>query len=458
MNELHLMRPLQVNLPYEPHKWKYSILYFYAVFVAYLCDGGVAFFMRGVFSPWRQLLALGLFFILFRFPKKYLGKSGRTFLLIASTFIVWFVFRACITFLFSNIGAMRIAYSFWGITIGIPFFILPTMYALRRGDPVSLFWKILLLGGFFGCGLLFDGISGGFFNFLKADVIAYSVDVDDLIRYSFLAQLLTSIGIVGSLFCALSLYLVSKAKTTVGQLIALGCGFVFLLGSWFTGSRQIFIPLLGVYLAGLPAYIFFAKGRKILLIPCLLVIVPLAAISGKNFLVEHSQDEIAERFTVENISEDSRTETWKQGCRDIFLNPKVLFWGNQFAYTGGGGTSDAGERGSHYENTFLAQINNTGIIQGLYVVFPIFFILKKMKDAGRKKTFFDFTMLLFLAVYILTSLVSPNGVGITALPALYFIAGIYNVRDYFVPPRVTRRAPVATSPFHQLSLSPERMR
>ena len=24
MNELHLMRPLQVNLPYEPHKFRYS--------------------------------------------------------------------------------------------------------------------------------------------------------------------------------------------------------------------------------------------------------------------------------------------------------------------------------------------------------------------------------------------------------------------------------------------------
>ncbi len=415
-------------------QWTFSICYFYFVFVAYLCDGLVSFFVRGVFPPWRQLLAIGLYFILLRFPKKYLGKSGNSFLFLVLACLFWFFLRANLTYATSGIGLTRILYSFWLLTFAIPFFVLPTMYALKQKKPMSLYWKIVCLGGFFGAGLLLDGITGGFFNFLKGGVLSYGVNIEDLIRYSFFAQLLTSVGVFGGLTCALSLYIVSREKNIFKQMFALGMGLLFIAGSWFTGSRQIFFLVLGVYLFGLPVYVFFAKGRKLLLVPCLFFLVPMIAISGKDFLVGNSQDEITERFTAENISEDSRTETWKQGCQEVLGNPKVLLWGNHFAYTGGGGGSDMGESGAHYENTFLCQINNTGIIQGFYVLLPVLFILKKMYDAKHRRTFFDFTTLLFLGGYLLTSLVSPNGVGITALPCLYFIAGVYNVRNYFAPP------------------------
>lgn len=413
---------------------RFKLYFFYFCIIALLCDGFFSYFLRGPLTIWRQLLLLGCWGVFFAYPKQYLGRAGKTFLLFIYALLAWFVLRAGLTYVELGFNPIRLGYALFIFFGAIPFFILPTIVLRSGKDPTSIFRFFALLGGFFGGGLIIDGISGGYFLFLKEDLL-YSVgaDLDDVFRYSFLAQLISTFGCISFLSVISSLYMVSIKRTIFSQGFYLLCALLVCIGGWFSGSRQIVYPAFLIFFTGILFYFIVGRGKKFLIGASTLLGVAFLSLPIYEFLVKTSdKDEMTERFTLEAIAQDTRYLTWKAGWNETVGDPVVFFMGNGVAYTMGQQARGAEVVGSHYENTFFTVISNAGIFGVVLFLLPVFFILWRIWTRSGPLVFFDFLSIFFIGGFLLTSIASPNGITPTAQIAIYVLAGIYNHRDQFL--------------------------
>lgn len=426
---------------YSSRDSRFKLYFFYFCIIALLCDGFFSYFLRGPLTIWRQLLLLGCWGVFFAYPKQHLGKAGKTFLLFIYALLAWFVLRAGLTYVELGFNPIRLGYAFFIFFGSIPFFILPTMVLRSGKGPASMFRFFALLGGFFGGGLIIDGISGGYFLFLKEDIFSVSmIDSEDIFRYSFLAQIITTFGSISLFSIISSLYMLSIVKKTSSQFFYLVCALLVCIGGWFSGSRQIVYPTLLVFFVGILAYLFIGRGKKMGVALGILLGVFFLAEPIYHFLVRTSdKDEMTERFTLEAIKEDERYLTWQDGWNDTVESPIVLLIGNGVGYTVGQQARGREVVGRHYENTFFSMISNAGILGLLLLLLPIFFVLWKIYTRKGGIAFFDVLSIAFIGGFLLISFVSPNGLTPTAQISIYTLAGIYNNRAALFEDRFKHR-------------------
>ena len=412
-------------------KLKLQLYFFYFSAIALLCDGLFSYFLRGPLTYWRQLVVVVGLFLLIAAPKRLFNEKGRHFLLLVSLCVFIVIFRGIVTYIELEFNIIRLGYALILAICGIPFFLFPALIVCGHKDPLDFFLFFTILGSFFGIGMIFDGLYGGYFLFLKENTLAIGVTIDDIYRYSFLSQIITTFGVFDAFCLMSSLYLMYKAKQLPIQLIYLSSSLLIVAGSWFTGSRQILLPLCFMEFIGIFGYWIYGKGNKILFSVLGGIFMFILSFWGYQFLVNKSSQAMNSRYSVENVQYDLRYLDWKQGVDDILNDPFVMVFGKGLAYATGQKSQPHEEVGSHYENSFLARISETGISGLLLLLLPCVFILRQVVLA-QKMEYLDWLSLLVVSVYLFSSSCSPNGLGFTSQMAIYTLAGVYVFRDYFV--------------------------
>jgi hypothetical protein len=409
---------------------QWQLLFFYCASAAYLCDGFVSFFLRGIIPFWRQLIvAAGLWFLLEGY-NRFFNAKGRNFLLIIGCCAGWLVLRGVVTYFELGFNVVRLAYALVLGICGIPFFLFPALLVHQRHDPRNLFRFFAWLGAFFGAGLIIDGLTGGFFVCLKEEVLADGVKADDLFRYSFLAQIISTFGVM-SVFCVTSsLYMVYWSRLPVQQLIYFGCGLLIAVGSWYSGSRQITLPALASLALGVVGYVLFVRRSKVVLTVALVLGTLFAAGMLYQFLVDNSNDETVDRYTIDSLAEDDRSYMWSDGAKAVLGDPLVFLFGKGLAYASGQRSLPHEALGFHYENSYYSRGSETGFGGLMLLLMPCIFVFHQIIRA-RRRHYLDWLAFLFMGNYLFISYISPNGLHFTSQAMVYLMAGVYCFRSYF---------------------------
>lgn len=379
---------------------------------------------------WRQLIWMVGMLVVFRYfnrlnisTNKSLNRDYRKIVTFHRNMAFIVVVLALFTIVTYNFNLTRLAFAFWTYFSGLPFVILPFLITNTRClSPKSFFAVFFWLGIFLTAGLIADYYTNGFFT------NRYLPSLECLItnkRYCFLSEAPTTFGVYYC-FCAMSgvMYMYYTSKVIPKALISIGV-LSFIIGAWFTGSRQI-VAVLAFSIISSYIYYTYKEGNTKwhLLIPLILLLFIGGGIKS-NLTAE---DSYRQRFSSENIEEDTRSNAWEAGIEKVILtNPSILLFGEGVAYSQGQKALPNEIVGSHYENTFLARISEIGIIGALLLVYPIIWMITKW----RKQTLFTFCIMLVCLSYLFISYVSPNGSHQTTQMTIFLSLGLLLNRHYF---------------------------
>ena len=162
------------------------------------------------------------------------------------------------------------------------------------------------------------------------------------------------------------------------------------------------------------------------------MIIPLTIVLGSlpwALGVAHENDVYVSRFDRETVEEDDRYLTWERGYQELFVNASLRSWclGNGIGYASGQQIHSGESLGSHYENTYLARFNEMGIWGIVLLLYPVFFVIKKINF----RSYIDVLILLVLITFLIISMISPNGNSPTTQIAVYLSLGVFIERRYF---------------------------
>lgn len=381
---------------------------------------------------WRQLIWIIGLWISFKIMPKLDSQPLYGIFRVEKRFFFAIIILSFVTVILYHFNFIRIAFAFWIYFAGLPFVCFPVLVMKSRIISMKTFYKIFVyLGVFLTIGLIADYMTGGFFT--KTFLIAGSgrKELLNLIlsgRYCFLSEAPTIIGVFYSfcLFCGLMLMNISDGFwSRFSYLIISGS---FLIGGWFTGSRQIVAVLALMYIGGIVFYIIKGKNSvSHIIVACILASSLLPSLIY-SFLYEN--ETYGDRYSVQSLEEDTRSRAWKNGFRDTMVDDVfITLFGKAVALSQGQKAQPDEIVGSHYENSFFGRISECGIIGLLLLCYPVIYIIKRLGEWD----LFQLLILTIIAAYLITCFVSPNGQHQTSQMAIYLTLGIYIARKYFDP-------------------------
>lgn len=285
-------------MKFNASKYSNYITLFYCISFFLVINGGLfSFLTKGTpFTIWRQILTFIGFSLLMcsfgRYKNRSLIKIEKDLLLLTFLCIPYCIYA----FFFQGYSLIRVGFALWMYTAGFHV-VLFSSYLLNSSkyNPRSIFKFFSLLGLFLSIGLIIDSQTL-LFKFLVLSAhedISYLAEEDlAMNRCSFLAESVSTFGVYFS-FCVLSsFYLLYHSSKTKSQFFYLLCSFLPLIGSWFTGSRQIFVIVLFMFFAGFVYYVICAKGNRVILLVIFSIIliasgsVITSLLSSNKFLLE----------------------------------------------------------------------------------------------------------------------------------------------------------------------------
>ena len=155
---------------------------------------------------WRQLIWLiGLmFFIRYIWITDFwkLKKIAKSHGIIGYVIFI----QALLTYVICNFNVVRLGYAFWVYFAGLPFLLLPYLWAESGRKPQTFYNIFIILGLFLTIGLVIDFVSGGFFTrMFLVSVVSSSEGMLDDGRFCFLYEAPTTLGVYYSffLFCTI---------------------------------------------------------------------------------------------------------------------------------------------------------------------------------------------------------------------------------------------------------------
>lgn len=399
----------------------------YFVFLFMYLDGALfSFIFKGsILSYWRQIIWIVAFFLFVIMRRKI---SSRFLVRQSLNFGLLFLplFLLCIyTVIFTDVSTASTIFGLFIITVGVPFVIFPAVLEYYKISPISFFKFWTFIGAFMSIGLIIDS------QYNLTLLIRSAEDIEDIYysggRYPFLSESVTifSVSYPFSLIC--SIYLMSILKRPINKGLCLITAILCMIGSAFTGSRQILFVMIPLFLFAMIYYLFKSRDNKKFLIPLIIV---GALINGYIISSLFTNDAVLNRYDTNVLKEDSRIGTWVKGFNDLIIDAPLykLVTGNGVGFVSAKG-GEALKGAFHYESTFYSQLNDCGIFGIVLVLYPFFQILKysKRKDAG----FLDFLIVIFACSYIVISLISPNGATQLTQVTLYSALGLYSCIEYF---------------------------
>lgn len=412
--------------------------FYYLSFLLVINGGLITFLTKGTpFTIWRQLITIIGVFILFWTLKNVKEKSLR-FVLKSYLVIISLLFICCIIgYFFQGYSILRIVYSLWGYVVGFPIIIFPILLTKEKNfNPRRFFAFFSHLGVFLSLGLFIDSQTS-IFKFINLSINGLENSSEQYIdiytsRCSFLAETVTTFGVFLSFTILSSLYLLSVTNNIKKKLYLYFASFIPLVGSWFTGSRQIFIVVFITLFFGLLAYLKQQKKELKYFMMSLCIIVPLILSYVIPLMVENK--ELLSRYVGDNegvvSGDEERVAQWIRGSEYIIDNGYVVLFGNGMGSFAVKGVNRGELKTEHYENTYLMRIIDTGFIGLWTILFPVYVILRNIY-VMRRKNILDKLSLCIIFCYLFTSFISPNGASPSTQYIMFVLAGIYLVRNKF---------------------------
>lgn len=400
------------------------VLYYYLASVFMLSNGGLFNLVFGTLhlSVWRQLLfIIGMIIVINHSHSIKSFRINNFYRTSRNLFFIIFIL-SLITFVEYGFNVTRVAFSWWMYFSGIPFVLLPFVMKSNGWSDIKANRFFIYLGLFQTVGLILDYFSGGFFTQMFQSKESIEGGLLEAGRYCFTAEAPTTFGIY---YCLCLVMTIRQLPNVTGFektfLLVLCC--VYVIGAWFTGSRQIVVALLLVFATGsLNMVLSNASSRKYIVIGSVFIL------SAAPYVMSNlNKDETYEdRYSSEAIKDDTRYEKWNDGFKFCIgeFNIKRILVGEGISYVGM--KVKPGEvYGYHFENSVWARMSDAGLV-GLYILFlPLIVFFNYFK----KRRLEDLLILSFLLSYVMTCYVSPNGQNQTSQMAVYIAIGffLYNI-------------------------------
>lgn len=411
-----------------------GIIFFFLVSIFMLVNG--AYFntmFRGTpLIIWRQLIWVIGLAVSFYYLKYYTVNSLVRIFKVELYFFYALLLLSLITIALHNFNIIRISYAFWIYFSGLPFVCLPSIIQQSKLMQSQTFYSIFTyIGLFISIGLFLDYKSGGLYT---TRYLGATMDIDALQglltngRYCFLSEAPTTFGVFYA-FCMLcGLMRMHQARNFFTRFLFLIISGSYIFGSWYTGSRQIVVVLVLMYILGIIIYLTRTKGSKAHIfvggiIAC--VYVPTLFYS-----VMMSEPSYTTRFSTSNLEDDKRSDSWVRGFKETVLDDATItLFGKAVALCQGQKAAPSEITGSHYENSFFARLSECGIVGLALLIYPVYYMIRRLG----KWDIFQFLILMILCSYLIISYVSPNGQHQTSQLAIYLTLGLYVARQFFDP-------------------------
>lgn len=407
-------------------------LVYYIVSIFMLANGAMFTWLFQIlhFPVWRQAIwGVGLIY-LFKYARRTHSALLKKYLRDNAIFFYIVILLSLLTILLEHFNIVRIVYAWWMYFSGLPFLLFPFVATQEGWSESKVNYFFIGLGTFLSIGLIIDYMTGGMFTSMF--LLQTSSDLSGLLesgRYCFLSEAPTTFGVYYAFCMVFCIRQLSTESRTHRQLILMFITLLYILGAWFTGSRQIVAVLLLVFLPGILWLFFKGKRNKIafgVLFFILLSVVPAV----KVFIF--SDDSYQERYSSESVKEDIRYTYWERGFRESITEaePKRLLIGDAVAKSQGQKAKEGELTGSHYENTFWSRMSEMGLVGLFMFCYPVIFLLKYMNY----KLLDDLLILAVMVVFLFISYVSPNGIHQTSQMVLNLGLGLFMLnKDGLIP-------------------------
>lgn len=411
-----------------------AIFAFYIVSIFMLTNGSLFgwAFMGTPLIIWRQIIWVVGLIISFKLLPVFESMELDSVFNVEKRFFFCIVVLSVVTIIVYHFNLLRIAFAFWIYFAGLPFVCFPILVKQSRIVSSQTFYSIFAMFGFFlSIGLIVDYMTGGYFTrrFLIGE--AGSLELLGMLesgRYCFLSEAPTIIGVFYTFCMMCGLMRMYESKRLCTKMFYLVMSGSFIIGGWFTGSRQIVLVLVLMYIGGLFFYCLKAEDTKSHIIIAVLISLFSLPSLYTSFMLK--DDTYAERYSSESIEQDTRSRAWENGfkhtiCDDI----TITLVGEAVALSQGQKALPGETTGSHYENSFFARISECGIVGLLLLCYPVIYVLRRLQ----RWDLFQLLLIIILLAYLITCFVSPNGQHQTSQMALFLTLGMYIARDYFDP-------------------------
>lgn len=405
-----------------------SVLYFYIISIFLFANGALSnfIFTRLHLNIWRQLIfALGLYFMIREI--KDIGYSSLTAYVhkIKGFFFIIVAF-SLLTIIIDQFNVIRIAFTWWAYFSGLPFIIFPFVARNCGWSEKKLNYFFISLGLFQTVGLIVDFFTGGIFTNTFKVMTDNTEHLIEGARYCFLAEAPTTFGLYYAICMMFCMKEFSREQSVLGKYVLLVIASSFLIGAWFTGSRQI-VFVLGLVFALLLIYllIFSRKGVSSVLLLGLTISLAAPSVMAKLY----SDSAYEERYSDDSVKEDIRYQWWREGMQYcIFdMDIKRIVIGEGVGYVHGQKALPGERTGRHFENSIWTRMSETGIVGIWLFIFPILIVLKNFKT----RSFVDVLALSAMIGYLFVSYVSPNGEHQTSQMSLYLAFGLYLYSKFY---------------------------
>lgn len=401
-------------------KSKY-IIYFYFISIFLIANGSFANFIFTSlhFSVWRQCIWFFGLFLVFKYTSFFGDVNLKRLVRRERNYFIIILILSLVTVLTYEFNIVRIVYAWWQYFCGLPFVLFPFFLKHAGWDDNKVAKVFIYFGLFQTIGLLLDYLSGGFFT------VTFQVreSTDGLLengRYCFLAETPSTFGIYYCLCLVMTLKEILYTQSFVKKLLLLFLSMSYVIGAWFTGSRQIVAALLIVLIVAL--YLLYRRDRRIR-VPMLTIIFVSSLFFPLVMGKLYQEDAYSNRYSASTIQEDERVNSWRMGFEYCIgeMNIKRILLGEAVGFVSGQKALDNEATGFHFENSYWARMSETGLVGlGLFLL-PFWVLLKKMNRERLSELLYFSFMLSFL----FTSYVSPNGASTTAQMSIFLILGFF---------------------------------
>lgn len=387
-------------------------------------------FQGTVLNIWRQVLwGIGLV-LLFLYIKKFFEDYKAVFCIVKDQMLFMFIVFVFALFSWVLLGfnTIRLEYAFWVYFSGVPFVLFPCIL-IQSGKPASeMFNMFVSLGVFLALGIITDYLLGGKITMFLG-VFSKKMSLEDLNesgRYCFTAEAPTTFSVyfVFCMVCSLWKMYVSETQRT--KLLMLLISMLYVVGAWFTGSRQMVAVLAGTFLVGLGYYALFISDKKRFLLTSIMILtVVFSSVAAFMYKDKAFQD----RYTSSSITKDKRTLLWEKGYDLTFGSPEwgVFLWGNGVGITQGQKAEKGEALVSHFESTYFSRMLDVGFIGVIMLLYPFIRFLSRFSIHN----YSDVLMFCFFLSYLFVCFVSPNGAHQTTQMVVFIALGLIANKQYF---------------------------
>lgn len=407
-----------------------NLKYFFYITAIVMLTNGLLFnylFLGSFFKMWRQFIWLtGTWFFISFLIANYGQIRKQKFYLHFKWSVLILLIASVVSILINEFNILRILVGWMIYIFGYSFLLLPFII-LKNNKEKSFFRFLSWLGIIISIGLILDGLKIISLSLLKN---FENTTESELIRATFLTEAATILGISSLFLLICNLYTFHLSKTKFSQIFYLGTSLIFVLGAWFTGSRQVFFVIAFTETIALFYISTLYNRNRILKSLFLIVLIIISLFLIKPLLTSTKYEIYSKRYLSDTDGGNIvRQNAMAVGIKQLSLeNLPLWFTGHGFTYTMGQQAKSGEKVGYHMESSVWAMFSECGIFSWYVFFGPLIYSISLWRRL--KKSFFKILVFCFLISYSFTAFVSPNASHPLSTMCLFIIMGfLINLRS-----------------------------